>query len=146
MPSGGGFAFGPFLLGTGRRELLRTGEPVALSLRQFVVLHELVRQAGDVVSKEQLIAVGWDGRAISDSSVEKLLSDLRTVRDRHNRSAYIVNFARRGYRFVAPVTVVVPEVDIDALLAPSRAWIEGRAALESLERARIAPHARRSNS
>src|SRR5690606_17048509 len=32
MPSGGGFAFGPFLLGTGRRELLRTGEPVALSL------------------------------------------------------------------------------------------------------------------
>jgi tetratricopeptide (TPR) repeat protein len=57
---------------------------------------------------------------------------------------YITTEARRGYRFAAPVTHLVSrETDaaLDAMLAPHRAWIEGRAALESLERGQIL-HAR----
>src|SRR6185369_6076651 len=57
---------------------------------------------------------------------------------------YIETHARRGYRFAAAVTRVDRrETDeaLDALLAPHRAWIEGRAALETLERDQIV-HAR----
>src|SRR5262245_683695 len=57
---------------------------------------------------------------------------------------YIETHARRGYRFAAEVTRSdVRETDdaLEALLAPHRMWIEGRAALETLERNQIV-HAR----
>ena len=47
---------------------------------------------------------------------------------------------RHGYQFVAPVTPVQNpegEQDLELLLAPHRAWTEGRAALESLQCDRI---------
>src|SRR5439155_9296120 len=72
------------------------------------------------------------------------ISSLRKTLGSHPGGEYIKTEARRGYRFVAPVTrIATRETDaaLDALLAPHRAWIEGRAALESLERDQIA-HAR----
>src|SRR5262245_2980858 len=57
---------------------------------------------------------------------------------------YIETHARRGYRFAADVTrSETRETDdaLEALLAPHRMWIEGRAALETLERDQIV-HAR----
>ena len=47
---------------------------------------------------------------------------------------------RHGYQFVAPVTQVEnqeAEPELELLLAPHRAWTDGRAALESLQRDRI---------
>ena len=49
---------------------------------------------------------------------------------------------RRGYRFAGDVSRVVrreSDQALEALLAPHRAWIEGRAALETLERDQIVP-------
>jgi DNA-binding winged helix-turn-helix (wHTH) protein/cytochrome c-type biogenesis protein CcmH/NrfG len=153
VPRSDAFAFGPFELDTRHRRLIRDGEPVALSQRQFDLLCTLVSRAGEVLSKDQLIEVAWRDVAVSDNSLEQAISGLRRLlADRSSdggvkpsRSGdYIETEARRGYRFAAPVTrIVTRETDaaLDALLAPHRAWIEGRAALETLERDRIR-HAR----
>jgi DNA-binding winged helix-turn-helix (wHTH) protein/Flp pilus assembly protein TadD len=138
------FAFGPFELDPQSKRLLRGGEPVAMSGRHVDLLCALVAKAGAIVTKDQLIQAAWHDVAVTDNSLEQAISSLRRTLDAGAGRRYIETEARRGYRFVAPVTRVERrESDdaIEALLAPHRAWIEGRAALETLERTNIL-HAR----
>ena len=145
MPAGARFVFGAFDLDAGRRRLTNAGEPVALSDRQLDVLLLLVARAGQVVSKDDLIQAGWKDVAVSDNSVEQAISSLRRTLGVHpGGGSYIDTVARRGYRFGAAVErKAIRETDaaLDALLAPYRAFVEGRAALETLERDQVA-HAR----
>src|SRR5439155_7545398 len=144
VPQGDAFAFGPFQLETRSKRLLRDREPIAISARQFDLLCALVSKAGEVLSKDQLIEIAWRDVAVTDNSLEQAISGLRRVLSTSASDEYIRTEARRGYRFAATVTrIVTRESDaaLDALLAPHRAWMEGRAALETLERERIA-HAR----
>ena len=77
---------------------------------------------------------------LGDNSLEKLIGQLRRRLDAHDLGRYIRTVPRHAYQFVAPVTPVQnqeAEPDLELLLAPHRAWTEGRAALESLQRDRI---------
>src|SRR5262245_11486295 len=144
MPSRESFAFGPFQLDVPGRSLRKNGEPIAISPRQIALLAALVSRAGDVLTKDQLIQIGWQDVAVTDNSLEQAISALRRTLGSARSSDYITTEARRGYRFTAPVTRLVSresDAALDALLAPHRAWLEGRAALESPERDRIV-HAR----
>jgi DNA-binding winged helix-turn-helix (wHTH) protein len=139
MPDG--YAFGPFELDARGKRLLREREAVSISARHFDLLHALVANAGEVLSKDRLIEIAWRDVAVTDNSLEQAISSLRKMLASRPADQYIRTEARRGYRFAAPVTrVATRETDaaLDALLAPHRAWIEGRAALESLERDQIA--------
>ena len=138
------FAFGPFELDPVARQLARGGAVIALPPRQFDLLLLLVSRAGEVLSKDALVEAAWAGIAVTDNSVEQAISGLRRVLAGPDGTSPIETQARRGYRFTEPVTRVVRRTDdqsLDALLAPHRAWIEGRAALETLERSQIV-HAR----
>jgi DNA-binding winged helix-turn-helix (wHTH) protein len=140
MPSGGDFAFGPFRLDTRSKRLLRSGEPVTLDARQFDVLRALVSRAGHLLSKDELIRAGWQDTAVTDSSLVKVVRQLRELLDRDKPSRYIRTATRRGYQFVEPVTREEPrrtDAGLDEVLAPHRALIDGSAALETLERTQI---------
>jgi tetratricopeptide (TPR) repeat protein len=83
----------------------------------------------------------WQGTAVGDNSLAQTISQLRGVLDADHPTRYIETAARLGYRFVAPVTRVSPrhtDAELDALLAPHRALVDGRGALETLEATRIA--------
>lgn len=141
MAAGGGFAFGPFQLDMRAKRLLRAGQPVDLSPRQFDILHALVSRAPDVVSKDHLIAAGWRDVIVGDSSLEKMIFQVRQRLDVPDPHRYIQTVARRGYRFVEAVTRLDAREaaeDLDALVVPYRAWMEGRGALETLRRDQIA--------
>lgn len=136
MPSGGGFAFGPFQLDRRAKQLARDGQPVPLPGRQFELLLALVHQAGTCIPKEELIQAAWQDVTVTDSSLFQAISRLRATLDPDDPNRYISRTSRRGYCFVAPVTrvdVARPTVDVFGLLAPDRAWGDGLAALESLE-------------
>jgi DNA-binding winged helix-turn-helix (wHTH) protein len=136
------FAFESFELDPVRRRLRASGEPVSISDRQFDVLSLLVARAGQIISKDDLIHAGWKDVAVGDNSIEQAISSLRRLLAIDARAIpYIETVARRGYRFTAAVTrTATRESDaaLDALLAPQRAFIEGRAALETLEADRVA--------
>ena len=134
------FLFGPFELDAATRQFTRNGAPVAMSPRQFDLLHLMVARAGQVLSKDALIDAAWAGVAVTDNSLEQAVSALRRVLAADVGVAYIETQARRGYRFTGDVRRAdrrEPDETLDALLAPHRAWIEGRAALETLERSQI---------
>ncbi|HEY7171888.1 MAG TPA: winged helix-turn-helix domain-containing protein [Vicinamibacterales bacterium] len=134
-------AFGPFELDPERKKLRRDGEPVPLNGRLADVLCALVARPGQILTKDQLIQAAWRDVAVTDNSLEQAISALRRLLGSGPSHQYIETEPRRGYRFVAPVTRVerrASDAALEALLAPHRAWLEGRAALESLERSEIA--------
>ncbi|MEP7310856.1 MAG: winged helix-turn-helix domain-containing protein [Acidobacteriota bacterium] len=144
MAPGDILAFGPFQFDTRTKRLSRDSEPVVLSARQIELLHLFLLKAGQVLSKDTLIEAAWQDVAVTDNSVEQAISGLRRALTVAAGQRYIETLARRGYRFAAEVTRVERRETneaLDALLAPHRAWIEGRAALETLEHDQIV-HAR----
>ena len=137
MQTGQTYAFGPFQLDGGARRLARDGDPVALPDRQIEILSLLISNPGQVLSKDTLIAAAWKDVAVSDNSLEQAISSLRrTLGPAPDGSQYIETLARRGYRFNAGVTRSVARQDdasLEQLVAPYLAFVEGRAALETLE-------------
>lgn len=115
---------------------------MAISDRQLDVLLLLVARAGQIISKDDLLQAGWKGVAVGDNSIEQAISSLRRLLGAHPSGvAYIETVPRRGYRFGVAVARKAPresDAGLDALLAPHRAFIEGRAALETLEGEQIA--------
>jgi DNA-binding winged helix-turn-helix (wHTH) protein len=136
------FVFGHCELDAADRRMTVRGAPVRLSDRQRDVLVLLLARAGEVVSKEELLEAGWKDVAVGDNSLEQIVSGLRRLLGaRPDGVSLIETVPRRGYRLAADVTrVAARESDaaLDALLAPHRAFLEGRAALETLEASAIA--------
>ena len=118
--------------------MTRGDELVDLSEHQFDVLQQLVSRAGEVVSKDALIEAAWHGVAVTDNSLEQAISALRkALGDSPRKPRLIQTVPRRGYRFGGDVTREASrasDAELDALLEPYREWVEGRAALETLER------------
>jgi predicted ATPase/DNA-binding winged helix-turn-helix (wHTH) protein len=98
------FAFGPFRLLPAQRLLLEGDTPVRLGSRAFEILAVLVERAGDVVSKEELIARAWRQTFVEDANLKIQVSALRrALGDGQGGRRYIATIPGRGYNFVAPV-------------------------------------------
>jgi DNA-binding winged helix-turn-helix (wHTH) protein len=83
-------------------ELKRGGEAVDVEPQVFSLLACLVENRGRVVSKDELIEMVWDGRIVSDGTLNTRINSVRrAVGDDGKRQAVIKTFPRRGYRFVA---------------------------------------------
>jgi DNA-binding winged helix-turn-helix (wHTH) protein len=132
------YRFGPFELDSNRRRLIRDGEPILISDRYVEILLLFAANAGRVISKDELIEAGWQDVAVADNSIEQAISSLRkTLGTQPDGGSYIETLTRRGYRFGARVErgkAKESDASLDALLAPYRAFVEGRAALETLGR------------
>jgi DNA-binding winged helix-turn-helix (wHTH) protein/Tfp pilus assembly protein PilF len=131
------YTFDNFVVDASARRVTRDGEVVPVPDRHVGVLLHLLAHAGALVSKDQLIESAWDGLAVTDNSLEQAISGLRRVLgDGPGGTPYIQTVPRQGYRFTGTVTRTTARVSddsLEALLAPHRAWVDGRAALETLE-------------
>jgi DNA-binding winged helix-turn-helix (wHTH) protein len=136
------YRFGPFELDPSRRILNRGPDTVWLPDRQMDVLVLLATRAGKIVSKEALTEAAWRDVAVTDNSLVQAVAGLRKALGGQDVSTrYIQTVTRRGYRFLAPVERRSPPISgaaFAALLDPDRAFIEGRAALETLDRQEVA--------
>ena len=71
----------------------------------FSLLACLIENRERVVSKDELIEMVWDGRIVSDGTLNTRINSVRrAVGDDGKRQAVIKTFPRRGFRFVAEVT------------------------------------------
>src|SRR5258705_10577405 len=131
------YRFGPFELDSSGRRIVRDGEPVSVSDRHLDILILLASSAGRVVSKDALIEAGWKDVAVSDNSIEQAISSLRrTLGNQPDGAPYIETLARHGYRVTAEVergAARHSDAALDALPAPHRALVYGRAALSTLD-------------
>ncbi len=131
------YTFGPYELDAGARRLTRDGQLVSVPDRHIDILIALLSRPGEIVSKDALIEAAWNDVAVTDNSLEQAISSLRrTLEQPADRPTYIETVPRRGYRMVASVSRSAARhstIALEGLLDPFRAFVEGRAALETLE-------------
>jgi DNA-binding winged helix-turn-helix (wHTH) protein/TolB-like protein len=96
------FEFGDYLLAPKERLLLRSGAPVSLTPKAFDLLVVLVRRAGHLVSKEDLLREVWPDTIVEEVNLSVNISALRKALDGAGNEM-IQTVPTRGYRFVAPV-------------------------------------------
>ncbi len=93
------FSFGPFSCQS-RSYVLRCGsEEMMLSPRLFDLLVMLLREAGRVVTKDELARVLWPDQFVTDNNLAKAVSDLRRILKRYSGEEYIRTVPDIGYRF-----------------------------------------------
>lgn len=107
------FAFDRYRLDEHERQLLREGQAVQLPPKVFDLLAVLVRSAGRLLEKQQLLDEVWPGVAVEEGSLARAVSSLRralgTTADGHD---YIQTVSKRGYRFVAHVRATDENLDV----------------------------------
>src|ERR1700722_13505181 len=112
-------SFGPFRLLAAQRLLLEGDKPVRLGGRAFDILTALVERAGEVVSKEELIARTWPATFVEEANLKIQVSALRrALGDGQGDNRYVVNVVGRGYNFVAPIREEEPSPPPIAPAAP----------------------------
>jgi DNA-binding winged helix-turn-helix (wHTH) protein/TolB-like protein/Flp pilus assembly protein TadD len=98
------YAFGPFLLDTVERRLLRDGKAVPLTIKAFDLLHLLVENQGHLLQKEELLRRIWPDAVVEENNLTVTISALRKALDEGPTDPqYIETVPRRGYRFVAQI-------------------------------------------
>jgi two-component system OmpR family response regulator len=85
-----------------RRQVSRDGQPVALSTKEFALLHELMRHPDQVLSRTYLIDQLWDSDQLMGSNVvDVYIRYLREKIDRPFGCSNIQTVRGVGYRFAS---------------------------------------------
>ncbi|MCU0072759.1 helix-turn-helix transcriptional regulator [Pseudomonas koreensis] len=96
--------FGPYAFHLRQRLILDEDRQLRMGGRALDILQVLVERAGQVVDKEQLIALVWPTSVVEEINLRVHIAALRrALGDGENGQRYIVNVPQRGYSFVAPV-------------------------------------------
>ena len=124
------YRFGPFELDTDRGTLAKNGAAVKLQDLPFRLLQMLVEAQGGIVSREDLRRHLWTENTFVefDNSLGVAIRKIReALHDNADAPLYVETIPRRGYRFLAKVTIpataaiaVPAPVPVPAALFPNR--------------------------
>lgn len=116
------YRFGPYRLCLEGCILERDGERIRVTPKVVDTLLVLLRHAGEVVPKDQLIAEVWPDVVVVESGLTRNLSVLRqALREDESGIRYIETVPRRGYRFIADLALEFAAVDSPANMPPHSA-------------------------
>lgn len=120
-----GFRFDTFDLDPANRRLTRAGEPVELNARYLDALLLLVREPGQLVSKDRFMAEVWRGVPVTDEALTQCIRTLRRqLGDDAANPRFIETVPKHGYRFIAGVEGVEATERPLPLPASPRRWDE----------------------
>lgn len=100
------YRFDKTSLDVGARSLTSRGEALHVEPQVFDLILYLIENRGRVVDKDELIARVWKGRIVSDATIASRVNAARTaLGDDGRRQAVIATYSRKGFKFVAAVTM-----------------------------------------
>jgi eukaryotic-like serine/threonine-protein kinase len=103
------FRVGDWLVEPSLDRLSRNGTTIHLRPQLTNLLVLLARNAGRTVSKEEILSKVWDGQFVAESGMTRCIAEIRQALGDDARDPKIVQtITKRGYRLVAPVTVIHP--------------------------------------
>jgi DNA-binding winged helix-turn-helix (wHTH) protein len=98
------YRFAGFELDKAQHTLSQSGQPVHIEPLVFDLLHLLVRNAGELMTRERIIEDIWEGRIVSESAISACISAARrAVGDNGKQQAVIRTVQRRGLVLIAAV-------------------------------------------
>src|SRR5262245_54385710 len=113
------YAFGDFVLEPSQQRVSRRdGKPLNLTPRLFSALQLFVENAGKLLDKDALMLALWPGLVVDENSLSQVVSGLRrALDDEPVGSRYIQTVPRRGFRFIAAVTILPDQAAVQAAVA-----------------------------
>ncbi len=107
------YRFGDFSLHCGKFELTHNGRRLKLERKPLELLILLVAKHGQVVNREEIARCLWEQEVFVDieHGINTAIRKIRQVLgDSSDRPLYVQTVSGSGYRFIATVTEVEPEV------------------------------------
>lgn len=129
------YEFGPFVMDCGTLELWRGDEVVPLTPKAFDTLRVLITHRDRVVEKDELMKLVWPDRFVGEDTLTQNIATLRrALGDVSDQPRYIATVPRRGYRFIAAVSLASvkttdPVQPDGPVLTPSARWSRRSVAL-----------------
>src|ERR1700752_1893955 len=102
------FRFGTFEADLRTGELTKNGKRLTLQDQPFQLLALLLEKPGELVTREELRSRLWPATTVDfDHGLNKAISKLRdALGDSASNPRFVETVERRGYRFLADVTVL----------------------------------------
>ena len=126
LPSGR-IRFGDFEVDVRSHELRRFGRKVRLQEKSFLVLNELLKRPGQVVTREELAAALWPGEYVdAEHGLNTAVRRLReALGDSADEARFVETLPKLGYRFIGAIEEVrseqaPPPASIAPLETPAR--------------------------
>jgi TolB-like protein/DNA-binding winged helix-turn-helix (wHTH) protein/predicted negative regulator of RcsB-dependent stress response len=109
----GVYQFGEFCLDCGKFELSRNGRRLKLERKPLELLVLLVTKHGQAVTRDEIARLLWEQEVFVDieHGINTAIRKIRqTLGDRPDLPRFVQTLSGSGYRFVATVTAIEPEV------------------------------------
>ncbi|MET0893739.1 MAG: tetratricopeptide repeat protein [Pseudoxanthomonas sp.] len=94
------YRFGDILVDAVAYTISRNGQPVAVEPKAFSVLLVLLRHAGQLVPRDELLDAVWGHRHVTPGVLTRAIAQLRMALDDRGQAHYIQTQHAVGYRFV----------------------------------------------
>jgi DNA-binding winged helix-turn-helix (wHTH) protein len=140
------YMFGPFRLQTATQLLWHKETQIRLTPKVYGLLQYFLLHPGRLISHQELFDSVWSGRIVDDSALRLAINSLRkALHDEKLSPLYVLTVSKRGYRFLAEVTVNPCFRSADAVKSSplhyrpqeqiSHAWLENTQELTALQQA-----------
>src|SRR4026209_3008616 len=103
------YEFDGFRLEEGQSRLLYQNKTVTLKPKILDLLLFLVKKRVQLIAKDELMKEIWPDAIVEENNITVSMSILRKALGDAVGNQYIETVPRRGYRFIATVTEVLPE-------------------------------------
>lgn len=110
------YRFGGIVVDAVAHTISRDGQSVAVEPKAFSVLLVLLRRAGQLVPRDELLDAVWGHRHVTPGVLTRAIAQLRTALDDRAEPHYIQTQHAVGYRFIGEIIaepLVVQEVPIE---------------------------------
>ena len=108
------YAFSQFILNTETKELYAGDTNIVITKLHYDLLLLFVKNPAKVFSKNELIDEVWNGRYVTENSIDQSVSKLRKLLNSVKNQTYIKTAYGKGFMFIPEVTLVTQQ-EPDAL-------------------------------
>jgi DNA-binding winged helix-turn-helix (wHTH) protein/predicted ATPase len=109
--------FPPFTLDISDQLLQHGSEKVFLRPKSLAVLAYLAEHPHRLVSKEELMSAAWLKAKVVDAALRVSIQEIRkALGDESTEPKFIETVGKKGYRFIAPVSLRLPETGGESFL------------------------------
>ena len=117
-----GFYLGDWEVHPLQLEIVGPDGRVHVEKRWMQVLVMLASRAGEVIERDEILDVVWEGRAMNDEPLNRCISQLRKVLgDSPQQPKFIATITKVGYQLIAPVRPLAPAMPEPAAPGPGPA-------------------------
>lgn len=108
-----GYRIGEFELCTTSEQFFKQGNRIAIEPQLFSLLHLLVTNRANIVSRVQIESAVWAGRPATDESIRAAIKKLRDLLGDNARAPlFIKTIPKQGYKWLASVeTITAPSLE-----------------------------------